>query len=450
MKKIHLLSLILIFIISQTDFAVAQWSGLGNGLNGQVSAIVEFQNELYVGGKFTANGTNATTLNHIAKWNGTSWSAVGSGFDEEVKTLVVFNNQLYAGGTFTHSGATALNHVAKLSGGTWVDVAQGFNSNVNALYVFQDALYAGGAFSQSGATAVNKIAKLVSNSWTNPNNTIVTGEVKAIAQHLGNLYIGGFPFGVLRMDAATWTSIGALSGQVYAMGSFQYQSSTTKYLYIGGDFTVAPSFGLCVYNGSSYATPFNQYLQPSKVYAILPTATKLFTGGQFSVSATWGAGQTRVSNNISQKAYTTPWDTMSATFSAGATVFALGTYGNRLVAGGTFTTINGVTCTNIAIRSTTVGIDEISDNVTDYTFFPSPMTDMATLRITTKTPLIKPGLSIFDNQSRLISSLQSDYTQSNNETEFSIRRNDLSAGLYYYVVTDENGNGILSDKFIIQ
>ena len=95
---------------------------------------------------------------------------------------------------------------------------------------------------------------------------------------------------------------------------------------------------------------------------------------------------------------------MSATFSAGATVFALGTYGNRLVAGGTFTTINGVTCTNIAIRSTTVGIDEISDNVTDYTFFPSPMTDMATLRITTKTPLIKTGSVNFDNQSRLISS----------------------------------------------
>ena len=303
-KEIHLLSLILIFIISQTDFAVAQWSGLGNGLNGQVSAIVEFQNELYVGGKFTANGTNATTLNHIAKWNGTSWSAVGSGFDEEVKTFVVFNNQLYAGGTFTHSGATALNHVAKLSGGTWVDVAQGFNSNVNALYVFQDALYAGGAFSQSGATAVNKIAKLVSNSWTNPNNTIVTGEVKAIAQHLGNLYIGGFPFGVLRMDAATWTSIGALSGQVYAMGSFQYQSSTTKYLYIGGDFTVAPSFGLCVQNGSSYATPFNQYLQPSKSLCYPANSDQAFyRRSVFSKCNLGGASQTRVSTTSLKSIY---------------------------------------------------------------------------------------------------------------------------------------------------
>ncbi len=39
---------------------------------------------------------------------------------------------------------------------------------------------------------------------------------------------------------------------------------------------------------------------------------------------------------------------------------------------------------------------------------------------------------------------------SNNETEFEIKRDGLSSGIYYYLVTDENGNGVLSNKFIVQ
>ena len=448
MKKLNLLLLVLLFNISYSGIALAQWSPLGNGVNGQVSTMVQFQNELYVGGKFTANGTGSTTLNHIAKWNGTSWSAVGSGFDEEVKSLVIFNNELYAGGVFTHSGATAINHVAKLSGGNWVEVGHGFNSNVNCMYVFLDALYAGGSFSSSNGLPVNKIAKLQAGVWSEVNSTLITSEVKAITEHLGSLYIGMLS-NVMKLNGATWTSIGTLNGQVFALGSFQYQSNTTKYLYIGGDFTVSPSFGICTYTGSNYGTPLNPYLQSSKVYAIYPTFSKLFTGGQFTVSATWGAGQTRVSSNISQKAYTTPWDTMSAAFSASATVFALGTFDGRLVAGGTFTTINGVACTNIAIRSTLVGIDEVSENITDYSFFPSPMLDKSTLRITSKTPLKNPSLSIFDNQGRLISNFNSSVSFVNDQTEFEIKRDGLATGLYYYVVSDENGMGILSDKFIV-
>ncbi|HRH67828.1 MAG TPA: hypothetical protein PLU53_16145, partial [Bacteroidia bacterium] len=358
-------------------------------------------------------------------------------------------NELYAGGSFTHSGATAINRVAKLSGGNWVEVAHGFNSNVNCLYVYADILYAGGPFSSSNSIAVNKIAKLQAGNWVNPNSTIVTGEVKAMTEHLGNLYIGGFPFGVMKLNGSTWTSIGSLNGQVYALGSFQLNNSTTKYLYVGGDFTVSPSFGICVSDGNSYSIPLNPYTSPSKVYAILTSWSKIFTGGEFTVSATWGAGQTRVSTNISQKGYNTPWDTLSATFSAGAKVFSLGTYGGRLVAGGTFSTINGISMTNIAIRSTTVGIDEISDNVTDYKFFPSPMSEQATLRITSKSPLGKPTLSIFDQQSRLISTVSSSLAEPN-QTEFEIRRGNLATGLYYYVVSDENGMGILSDKFLIQ
>ena len=72
MKKLQLLILTVLFALTNSGIANAQWSALGNGLNGQVNAILEFQNELYVGGKFTANGTGTSTLNHIAKWNGTS------------------------------------------------------------------------------------------------------------------------------------------------------------------------------------------------------------------------------------------------------------------------------------------------------------------------------------------------------------------------------------------
>jgi hypothetical protein len=117
---------------------------------------------LYVGGLFTAIG--GLTVNHIAKWNGTSWSALGSGFDNNtggptyVHALAVFDEgsgpRLFAQGDFTTAGGAAVTGVARWNGSTWSPLGHGLNPYYltygGALAVYDDssgpALYVGGGF----------------------------------------------------------------------------------------------------------------------------------------------------------------------------------------------------------------------------------------------------------------------------------------------------------------
>ena len=56
------------------------WSALGLGMDGQVDALAfDSSGNLYAGGAFATAG--GTSVNCVAKWDGSSWSALGSGVD---------------------------------------------------------------------------------------------------------------------------------------------------------------------------------------------------------------------------------------------------------------------------------------------------------------------------------------------------------------------------------
>ena len=84
------------------------------GLNGTVHAVArDSSGNLYAGGSFTTAG-GTTTVNRIAKWNGTSWSALGAGMNNSVQALTIdASGNLYAGGSFTTAGGTTVNRIAK-------------------------------------------------------------------------------------------------------------------------------------------------------------------------------------------------------------------------------------------------------------------------------------------------------------------------------------------------
>src|SRR2546423_6746080 len=98
-------------------FTDDNWTSLGSGLNNTVQALAVSGSDLYAGGKFTMAGSS--TVNYIAKWNGTTWSALGSGVNGYVRALVVSGTNLYVGGDFTMAGATTLNHIARWNGSSW-------------------------------------------------------------------------------------------------------------------------------------------------------------------------------------------------------------------------------------------------------------------------------------------------------------------------------------------
>src|SRR5262245_35324312 len=59
--------------------------------------------DVYVGGFFTALA-DGTSINRIAKWNGSAWSALGAGVDSNVFALAVIGTDLYVAGQFSHAG----------------------------------------------------------------------------------------------------------------------------------------------------------------------------------------------------------------------------------------------------------------------------------------------------------------------------------------------------------
>src|SRR5690625_5328721 len=93
----------------------SEWSSLGDGVNGQVRAILVLPDgDVYVGGGFTeADGQAAM---NIARWDGESWSALGDGINNAVVALAMApDGTLYVGGRFDEDRkSTRLNssHVA--------------------------------------------------------------------------------------------------------------------------------------------------------------------------------------------------------------------------------------------------------------------------------------------------------------------------------------------------
>ena len=174
------------------------WSPVGTGVSGGSSvgvfSFAVYNGELYAGGTFTNAG--GIPANGIAKWNGTTWSAVGTGVNAGVYTLLVHNNELYAGGNFTTAGGTTANRVAKWNGLTWSPLGVGTGgSQVTSLASFNGSLYVGGIFTTAGGSSANKIAKWDGLAWspvgTGMSGGTTTPIVNSLAVYNGELYAGG-------------------------------------------------------------------------------------------------------------------------------------------------------------------------------------------------------------------------------------------------------------------
>jgi hypothetical protein len=248
---------------------------------------------LYVGGDFTIAGCEV--VNHIARWDGESWTALagpgGVGVNSQVRSLAVFDDgsgpALYVGGYFTDAGGVTVNHIARWDGSSWsaltgpggVGTSTGSSSVVSALIVFDDgsgpALYAGGSFNLAGGVTVNNIAKWDGDAWSamiGPSDVGVGSAVHAMtvfddgsgpAIYAGGGFnvAGGVPTNrIARWDGNAWSALvphpGGLIGStvVYALAVFDDGSGPA--LYVGGTFTFAGTTTvnrIVKWNGASWS-----------------------------------------------------------------------------------------------------------------------------------------------------------------------------------------------------
>lgn len=162
------------------------WSALSTGTDSDVYALAfDGAGNLYVGGAFSLAGGVANTV-RIARWelkSGGSWNALSTGMSGGSTNVTALatgldGTTLYAGGGFTTAGGTTVNYIAKWNGTAWSAMAGGMNAAfVNALEVGPDGmLYAGGDFTTAGGTTVNRVARWNGTAWigmgTGPNDSI--------------------------------------------------------------------------------------------------------------------------------------------------------------------------------------------------------------------------------------------------------------------------------------
>ena len=372
-----------------TTNRIARWTGsawqsFGSGVSGgsspQVRALTVFDDgsgaALYVGGLFTTAGAS-TTVNHIAKWNGSSWSALGTGMGSTVSALTVHDDgsgsALFAGGAFLTSGGVTTNCVAKWDGAAWAALGTGISSTppgtrvVWTLTEYDDgsgvALYAGGGFTDAGGASASRIAKWDGSSWSAltsgvddaPNDPPSVDALMPFDAGGGSkLYVGGSfneAGGMGANHIATWdgawgTLQDGVSKPVCALAVSENGGNAV--LYACGHFTGAGGLAanhVAQWDGSSWSLLGSGMDSVVRALAVFDDSggSALYAGGQFTAAdgvsanrmARWdGSGWTALGSGMNSSVLALlVWDDGG---------------GAALYAGGAFTTAGGGTANFVA------------------------------------------------------------------------------------------------------
>jgi hypothetical protein len=129
------------------------WHKMGNGVNGQVNAIVKFDSKIFVAGSF--DSASGIPTKNIAYWDGSIWHSAGC-LDGVVNDLLVFEGNLYAAGVFKSCGSGIGENFAIWDGTKWTTIA-GLSGRVNTMEATDTYIALGGKFDFDTALNVNAI-----------------------------------------------------------------------------------------------------------------------------------------------------------------------------------------------------------------------------------------------------------------------------------------------------
>jgi hypothetical protein len=211
------------------------WSSLGGGVlgsHGFVDSLAVLPN-----GDLIAIGYFPAPIIGIARWDGVSWQPLNTGTDNSVlATARLANGDVLAGGNFTSIDGVAANRVARWNGTAWSSFGAGMPGKVTAVIELGNGtLFAGGDF--PAVSGPNYVARWSGTSWVNigytdaairafaemPNGDLVMG---------GNFYsVGGVAVaGVARWNGTSWSAMGSPgpvnalvmhpNGELFAAGGY--------------------------------------------------------------------------------------------------------------------------------------------------------------------------------------------------------------------------------------
>jgi hypothetical protein len=266
--------------IARMAAGTTTWSALGTGLNDYGYCLdVDYSGNVYVGGGFTTAG--GTTVNHIAKWDGSTWAALGAtpgvstgGTDTVYSIAIARSGYVYVGGRFTTAGGVAAANIARWDGSsTWAAMGAGCTGGADPIVLSlvhgRDGwLYVGGRYTTAGGVTASNIAR--------------TNESGSLWETLGTGLTGGI---VARL------AINDNNNLIYAGGEFT----------AAGDITFAGS--LASWNGSSWCHVDIVFPSSTTVYSIVVTPQDDMYIGFVGTGTATASQSATVSGNGSAEAW---------------------------------------------------------------------------------------------------------------------------------------------------
>ena len=274
------------------------------GLNGDVKTILANGFDLIIGGYFTDAGGNADA-DYLVRWSGSSWSTFGTVLNGGVNALAKNGTDLYVGGVFTDvDGNPAADRIARWEGSTWTwyPLGTGLNADVNTIALNGDDVLVGGRFTDVGGNLdTDYIARWDGHAWQ-PFGT-VWSYVETIAVNGTDLFVGlshgtiplgslelGYrlPWYIARWNGSAWQPLGSgFQHKVYAI------VATGSDVWVGGSqaegLDQQDLMSIARWNGATFqplmdARPDLQGLNDT-VYALGTDGSVVYAGGTFRNAA---------------------------------------------------------------------------------------------------------------------------------------------------------------------
>ena len=324
----------------------------------QVNALAVSGGKVYVGGAFTSVG--GLTRNRLAAVDATT-GAVDPNWNpdanEAVNTLAISGGKVYVGGAFNTIGGVARNRLATVDATTGaIDPNWNPNANgtVNVLTISPDGtrVYTGGTFTSVGGGTRNNVAALNTSAGTadaawNPN---ANGAVNALAISGGKIYAGGLFTSVGGLTRNRVAAVDATTGTVdpnwNPNANFSVRalapSADGSRIFLGGDLTDLNGTlrsRLAAVDATTGAVDktFNAGTVDATVRALAVVGNRVYFGGDFTTVK--GQSRTRLAAvDATTGALDTKW---APTADAAVRVLRLSRDGDRVYAGGAFSTIFG-------------------------------------------------------------------------------------------------------------
>lgn len=112
----------------------------------------------------------------------------------QINALLEYNGELYCAGEFTSSNGTILNNIAKWNGNEWVALGNGVNGKVRDLVVLDGELVVGGDFTEAGGNSnCSYVAIWNGSGWEAMQSGLVGGSsgVHRLFVYGKQLFVGG-------------------------------------------------------------------------------------------------------------------------------------------------------------------------------------------------------------------------------------------------------------------